>query len=244
MMRFSWMMLVGLAVLSLTAATQAEEHALARVPGDAAVVIRLKSPDKTIERVAALADAVQEGLGVQLRQFAEQAQAEPELNGVDVTRDWLLMAFAIPGGPLEVVLALPAQDAQALAAAAQDPWMVVVHEDRVYGSQSAELLEKFAVRPAENFADLLDDESRRIFNEGDLALFINIDQLTAKYDDELAALTARIRQGIGQLGQLPAEATGGMDMAPIAGMYQGLLDHLVQGIRDAQSATLAVRVSS
>ncbi len=241
-MRFVTSLATFAVVLSMVPGFAQAEDALLRVPADAAVVLRLKSPDATIDRVAALADAVQEGLGTQVKDAAARTQSDPGLKGADLSRDWLLVMFAVAGSPPEFVVSLPASDADTLAAAAREPWVTAVHDDRVFGSRQAELLEKFAAVHDPGLFSGLDTASREMFEAGDLSAYVNVHILTETYSTEIDDLAERVRQGIDQIGQLPAEATGGVDMAAVAKMYQSIFMHLIQGARDTQDLTAAIHV--
>ena len=75
----------------------AAESALDAISSDAAVVIRIRSPKATIDKVATLVDLVQPPFGQQVRGQAQAigiAISNPTLAGGDMSGDWYIAVYS------------------------------------------------------------------------------------------------------------------------------------------------------
>src|SRR5262245_45452115 len=90
----------GLSLLSMLVwgrIVPAAENALDAISTDASVVIRLKSPSATIDKVAELVNQVVPGAGEEIKKNADGigfAISNPTLAGVDKSADWWVAVYA------------------------------------------------------------------------------------------------------------------------------------------------------
>ncbi len=224
---------------------RAAETALDAIPADASVVVRLKNPEATIDKLADFVDMVQPGFGGQVRlqsQALGLAISNPTLGGVDQAADWWLAVFAPPeGGEPGVVFVIPATDVKAMKEALGDSfkftefgkWGVYTENDAAAEKIAAGLKTK-----GKSIASMIDAQSQDSFDKGDLSVFVNLGQLTTLYKDKLAGMKTQASEA---LEKLPDD--GGANLKVISQISAKFLSRLFQGIEDARSFTTAINIS-
>lgn len=243
---FSRMVLLGLLVL--TTPLYAADAALDAVSTDASVVVRLKNPKATAEKVASLVDQVVPGMGDQVRQ---QSQAigivisNPTLAGVNMEADWYVAIFA-NGGQEEpdVVFIIPSTDLKAMEDALDDKFEFTKHGKFGVYSESEDAIKDVTARlkgEGKSISTLIDKESTAVLDQGDLSVFINVPELVETYKDELDGLKT---QAEAALNNIPDEAPGapGINPKAIGDVFKKLLSGLVQGVQDTKGCTIAVTI--
>src|SRR5690606_5155632 len=92
--------------------TAAEETPLSFFASDVDVVIRLREPDQTFEKLIGLANQIQPGAGDQIKAQQDailgRMISNPTLTGVDQSRDWYAGVYTHSDSPPTVVFAIPA----------------------------------------------------------------------------------------------------------------------------------------
>ena len=179
----------------LLAATRADAQPrpLALFPSDADVVIRLKSPDATIEKLAELGEAIQPGTGSMIRDnaiFLGQGISNPSLTGVDQSRDWYIVAFTQVDAPPKVVFAIPGIDTDDMVAALGDDMTTAVHDDWVLYTNESELPE--VPEAGEGLMTVLSDAARTTIDSSELSVVLNVAHLTETYGEQLEAFENQI----------------------------------------------------
>ncbi|MFG0332829.1 MAG: hypothetical protein ACF8TS_05645 [Maioricimonas sp. JB049] len=228
----------------LTAHVSAAEP-MSMIPADAAVVVRLKAPEATTEKMAQYADGVQPGAGRNIRGNAAAiglAISNPTLTGVDQGRAWLLTVLVEKGQQPQVVFLIPATDTEAMTSALPDTMTSVVHDDWVVYSEDAAALDAFQPEGESRFTATMGDASTTSFDKGDVSLFVNISRLTDVYADKIEQLREQATSALNQIQFNLANADTGMQMGPIFEMYGKLLEGSLQALDDARGLVVAISV--
>lgn len=238
-----WKLLVAGLLLWGTAPLQAkDETPLASFSSDAAVVIRLAAPEKSIGQVADLVDAIQPGAGGQVRQQASMiglAISNPTLAGVDQTEDWYLIIFAEADSPPTAVFAIPATDAKALAEALPENLESRIDGDWVYYTDKNQGLPEELGDKDESIEEAMSDEADKLFFAGDLAIYINVADLAETYKEQLEQAEA---QGKAAIENLPNQlGPQGEQMKPMIEIYTLMLEKLTAAVGDAEELTIALK---
>lgn len=239
-------LLIGLGVCGLIGSVEAQQapappaSPLGLFPAETGLVLRLATPDRTMEKVAAFVDAVQPGTGQFVTGMEEQLGqliSNPGLTGVDVTRDWYVAVVLSAQGQPVPVFAIPATDAAAIVDTVKEVMNSSVQGDWVLYT------EKPAVVPAvtgESLLTVIDSKSRELLEQTDLAAVVNIAHLRTIYADQLEQARDQVNAG---LNQLQFNAPAGMDLTGAISVYSDLATYAFQGIDDAKLLTLTASVS-
>jgi hypothetical protein len=233
---------VTFAAVSTVAAQEPLEH----IPAQADLVLRLKAPQQTIEKVASLAEAVKPGAGEMVRQSASklgEAIRVPGLAGVDQSRDWYIVLSAKPGGRPDVFFAIPTTDADKLTAALPERMVSRVEEDWVIYSGTADEIPDPA-EPGSGISSVMTAESAAVFARGDLSLFINTAHLTDVYTDQIAKGRTQIDAVLQQIAAVAASQSNGVNMETIMGMYGTMIQGAFQGLEDSRGCSVAFLVDA
>ncbi len=235
MRQLSFVGMVALLV-GMTGSAHAQDNPLQFFPETTALVLRLKEPDRTIEKATQLVDAVQPGAGSLLTQGAQllgQAISNPSLTGVDQTKDWYVGVVLAQAGQPVPVFAIPALDAAALVDAVdeqmetsvQGKWVLYTEKpNKIPGASNANITSKLTGRSAE------------FFNGGEIGVFVNAGHLTAIYENELEQLKEQANAG---LNQLRFSAPNGANLEPFIQVYSEIADYFFRGLNDTSSLTIA-----
>ncbi|QDT37101.1 hypothetical protein [Stratiformator vulcanicus] len=198
---------VGLCVWGATALAIAAEP-FEMLPGDTDVVVRLKSPAKTVD---ALTKFVQEGVPAiapqagMIRPSLGMAISNPGLAGVDDTADWWVAAFANKTSKPSVVFIVPTKDKVAAKAALGDKFSSKFIDDYLVYSASQDALDRVAGDAENSLESSLSDNAEDTFEEGDLSAWINVPHLREVYSGR----EEEARQGFDQFVELMKNAAAG-----------------------------------
>ncbi len=244
------------ALLVCQAQVNAQSSPLDAVGTDAAVVLRLRNPKASVEKVAELVDAAKEGMGGQVRTQSGAIGmliSNPTLAGVDMEQDWYAAVYVPEGedkatGEPEVVFIIPATDLKAMKKALDSDLKFM--ESGKYGIYTSEgkAAEKTAKRlkgEGKSILSLADKETNELFAKGDISVAINVKYLATVYADEIEQGLQQARQ---QLANLPDDGAGGpvaggmnpKQAAEIAGKF---LQSMETGLKDALSCTIVANIS-
>lgn len=245
--RISALLIFGF--LLLATPLLAAESGLDAISTDASVVVRLKNPKATIEKIASFIDMVQPGFGTQVRtqgQMIGVAISNPTLGGVDMTADWYMAVYAT-GGDAEpgVVFVVPATDVKAMKEALGEGMKFQEFGKwGVYTTDTA-AAEKSAARikgTGKSIATVIDKDSSTSIDKGDLAVFINVSQLATAYKSKLADAKEKAAEALNQLSE-NAPGPAGANLKAMSGTLTSLVKSVLQGVEDTKSCVISVAVS-
>ncbi|MBI3864270.1 MAG: hypothetical protein HY290_20495 [Planctomycetia bacterium] len=235
---------------------RAADTALDAIAEEASLVIRIKKPKASIEKVAELVDQIVPGMGDQLRQQSEgvgAAISNPTMAGVDMESDWYVAMFtdddpADKSGSDEpaFLFIVPATDLAAMKEALGDSFKFMEHGKLgVYTSDEATAKATAARLKGEgkSISTRIDKDSSTLFDSGDVSVFINVRQLIIDYKDEIAAFKEDARQKIENLPAAAAGAPGGINTEQLSQIANHILKFVSDGLDDTQSCTVAAVVS-
>lgn len=250
---------LGIALLVAGEVRLQAQSPLDAISNDAAIVLRLKNPKGSIDKVAGLVDAVKPGMGEQVRGQAGAIGlliSNPTLAGVNMEQDWYAAVYVPEGankpsaggsGQPEVVFVVPATDLAAMKGAMDTDIKFLEHgKFGVYTGDdlAGEKTEKRLKGEGASIAGLIDKDSTVVFDQGEVAVFINVKHLLQVYADEIEQGLQEIRA---QLANVPAEAPPGSpginpkQILEIAGKF---LSSAESGMKDALSCTISANVTN
>jgi hypothetical protein len=220
---------LGLMASGLTARAE-DESAWDAIPSDAAVVVRLKAPKATTERVAGFVDMVQPGMGANVRTQAKLiglSILNPTLEGVDMTKDWYMAVFApSEDSPQPTMLyVIPATDVKAMEEGLGGEVKFVAHGDFGVYSQSSELVEsveEFLKGDEEGAEGEIDEKSLAAFNKGDLSAWVNVGGLTEEFAEKIKEAREKASEQIEN--QPGAEGTQEVAKQFVGGFFDAIGD--------------------
>ncbi len=196
---FSWLAMT--VAITFGFSVQAEDSPLNQVSKDADVVIRVHAFDTTVEKVTALANAVQSGTGELVSQNATAfglVLSNPAMTGVDRTKDFYLVLFMRADGEPKALFAVPTTDGPALQKAlpanfesqVRGSW--VFYADQDHGVPAA-------VSPTDSLGALLaSSPAHGVFESADIGLHINVDHIATIYDSMITEGRQKFEEGIQQ----------------------------------------------
>lgn len=230
-------------------AAQAAETPISAFPKDTGVIVRLKNPQKTLQKAGDLAVKVdrKEGMKVQLgTPMLGSLISNPSLKGVDVNSDWWLGVFPVENADPGVVFCIPATDADAMQQSVMGDYQFQKFEKWViyteHEATAAKLKEHLAAK-GDSISTLLDKPSTALWDEGDLSVFLNVPQLLKVYRGPFDQGVEQANTFIEQFPAMVPPQQGGVDMKAIADMYASLFQGLVQAVKDAEGCTAALAIS-
>lgn len=234
-------LVTGLLLAVLGGTSQAEENPLKYFPLNTAVVIKLKEPDKTLEKAAELVDAVQPGMGQRVNPLGDQLGqliSNPGMIGVDQSKNWYVAVVLSEAGRPIPVFAIPATDTAAFVDAIKDDMNSVVHDNWVlYAEKPAEVP---AVDGA-NITSLLSGPTAELFDKTDVGLFINAGHLTETYAAEVEQMKDQVND---TLNRLQANPPPGVDIGKFMPMYTEFVRYFFRAIDDASHLTITASFGS
>lgn len=228
----------------------AADGPLAAFPKDTGVIVRLKNPQKTLQRAGELAVKVDrtEGVKVQLAgPMLGQMISNPSLKGVDMAGDWGLGVFPVENGDPGVVFCIPATDAKAFQENVMGDYQFQTLEKYLIYTENqdtaAKIKQHIAAKGA-SISTLLDKTSTAVWDEGDVSVFVNVPQILKVYKGPFDQGVEQANQFIEQMPNLVPQQQGGFDMKAIAGLYAGIFKAIVQAVRDADGCTAALVITA
>lgn len=214
--------LASLAILCGGSAYAADSP-LSQISQEADVVIRIRQFDGTVEKLAALANAVQPGTGDLVSQNSAAfglALSNPAMAGVDRSKDFYLFVFVREIGEPKALFAIPTTDGEALKKALPGNFEAEVRKDWVFYADKDHGVPE-AASENDSLAKVLEGDSKvaSIFSNSDIGLHVNIDHITTIYDDKLQQahelIKAQLQQGLNAPGVSNPEAVVGVLRAEI-----------------------------
>lgn len=227
----------------------AADAALEAISSDASVVIRMKAPKATIDKLADFVNQVQPGIGDQIRLQSAViglAISNPTLAGVDMSADWWVAVYATsPDAEPGVVFAIPATDLKAMKEALGSGMKFNEQGKLGVYTENEAAAAKVAARikgQGKSIATVIEKDSTTVFDRGDLSVFVNIPQLVTVYRDHL---TAAKTEATNALENIPETAPGapGFNPKAMSGMLTKLFGAVFQGLEDTNSLTVSMSIS-
>lgn len=245
MIRMLSLLAMTAGLLAMPAATVTAADPLSMIPADAAMVLRLKAPATTTEKVAAYADSVQPGAGRNVRGNAAAiglAISNPTLAGVDQSADWLLTMLVEEGARPQVVFLIPATDAEAMTAALPGHMTSTVRDEWVIYSEDSAALEAFSGDGDSRIAATMGEAVKASFDKGDVSLYVNITRLTDVYAQQIEQLHEQATSALNQLQFNLANSDSGAVVGPMIDMYSAMLEGSLQAIKDGKGLVIAASI--
>lgn len=219
------------------------------VPSTACVVVRLKSPDATLEKLADFVDEVQTGVGAVVRGAKNQLGqgfGNPGLKGVDPAQDIFVVVFAEPQVPPTVVFVMTAKDVDDVKDALQSQFEFHSSGKVIAYSTDEDALEEVRKRMDGEGKPLwskIDQASKKLFDSADVSVLVNIKQLAEDFSDELEQAEPQLNAFIDRIQEIiPEEQKAQMTAA--FDMYRVLGSALITGARDSNSLVMGLSVTA
>jgi hypothetical protein len=228
----------------------AADTPLDAVSSDASVVVRLKNPKATVDKVADLADLVVKNAGDQIRNQSAAlglAISNPTLAGVDMESDWWLAVYASGGeSQPDVVFIVPATDLAAMKEALGESVKFMESGKLGVYTTDAEAATKTAARlkgEGKSISTLIDKPSSTLFESGDISVFINVAQLAVAYKSNIDEAKDKFTETLENAPNAVPGSAPGIDPKQVTEIVGQILGVLTQGLNDTQSCTIAATVS-
>ncbi len=227
----------------------AADSPISAFPKDTGVLLRLKTPQKTLQTAGALAVKVDraEGVKVQLGlPLLGTMISNPSLKGVDLNSDWWVGVFPNVQGDPGIVFAIPATDADAMKKAVMgnqtfqtfEKWVIYTDHAGSADKVKAQLADK-----GESASALFSDSAKAVWDEGNLSLFINVPEILKIYQGPFDQGVKKVNDFIEQMPNLVPPQQSGVDMKSVTKMYASAFKALVQGVRDSEGWTCGLAVT-
>jgi hypothetical protein len=217
---------------------------LKAIPGDVAVVVRVKGFQGTLNKIASLADAVQPGSGQTVKFGGAAVGAllkNPTMEGVDLAGDFYVTVFVEKDAAPGIVFLVPSKDLAAMEEALGDEVTFVKGDKHGIYSDDEELATSFKdqlkSKEKDSFGDTIDEKSLAALNRGDISIFVNVPELLEVYKDEFQAIQAQVETIKDQKAD---NDTPGVNTAALMEKLQGIASHLVKAIEDHEGITLSL----
>jgi len=190
----------------------AAETPLGQISSAADIVIRIRAFDSTVEKVAALANAVQPGTGDLVSQNATMfglILSNPSMAGVDRTKDFYLVLFVREDGEPKALFAIPTTDGPALQKGLPENFVSEVREGWVmYADKDHGIPD--AVAESDSLAKLLADfPAHAVLQDSDIGLHLNVNHIAAVYNEKIQEgrlkFEEQVQQGLNTPGVENAE---------------------------------------
>ncbi|WP_437225596.1 hypothetical protein SH661x_004139 [Planctomicrobium sp. SH661] len=220
----------------------ADETPLAYFGGDVSVLIRLKEPDQTMEKVIGLVNKVQPGAGEAIKSQQSDSLgrmiSNPTLTGVDQSRDWYAGVYCEESAPPTVVFAIPALNAEDLVSALGEEVSSDVKDRWVLYTDAEELPE---ADEADSAATKLGSTGITTFTTGDLTVYVNIEQLSEVYAEQIELAQDRVLEFLNQLRFLPQQS--GVNIQAVIDIYGTMAESFFQALEDGQTSLASVTIT-
>ncbi|QDU10637.1 hypothetical protein [Gimesia aquarii] len=220
------------------------------ISSDASIVIRLKDPKATSQKVASLINQVDENLsgvvGLNLRTILGRSISNPNLAGVDTTRDMCVGVFLSQSKQPGFLYAVPVANKNAFKEALGEKYHSATHENwLLYSSDQALVDQAMALIKdgQQNFQTHMSPRSRDLFAKGDLSLYINSGKLVQIYQPQLEQAGQKVDVTLNRLSETVNTAPG-VNMKPIMSIYSAVAKGALQAVQDSKSYTTALNLGS
>ena len=220
----------------------AAETPLGQISQEADVVIRIRTFDATVEKVAALANAIQDGTGDLVSQNATLfglVLSNPSMAGVDRTKDFYLVLFVREDGEPKALFAIPTTDGPALQKGLPENFVSEVREGWVlYADKDHGVPE--AVSESDSLAKrLADSPAHSVMQDSDIGLHLNVDHIAAVYDEKIQEGRQKFEEQV----QKGLNTPGVEDAESAVAILKMEADLAFLILEDAETVTIGVNAS-
>jgi hypothetical protein len=234
----------------LLPSVRAQESGLELIPETAAAVIRIQAPEQITADLVEFINKVQPGFGgiaeAQLPMAFGQAIKNPQLAGVDQSKDWYVALFIDDSGEPKGVLVLPVTDADKAKGAMEETFEFLEHETWLICSPEGRFFDEFEELKdgkLNSAASLLDDQLEAIVMQGHVTFALNAVLLRETFADELNTADERLEELIQAMGEQIQQAGPSMDMEYVLDVYRDLGKTVLQAVNDSESYALSIEVT-
>lgn len=224
------------------------EFSQTAISSNAGIVIRLKQPGETQQKLTSIMNQVDESLstilGANLRTFLGRSISNPTLAGVDNTRDMCVGVFLSQTKRPGLLYVIPVSDAAAFKAGLGENYKSVVQEKWIIYSEDQMLIDQAleVIKDSnQNFQALMSAEAKEMFATGDFSVYVNSEKLVTIYQPQLKLAGQQFQQALTQLSE-SVKTSPGVNTAPILSMYSALGKGALQAVQDSHSYTTALTV--
>lgn len=228
----------------------AQESGFDLIPETAAAVIRIQAPEQITADLVEFINKVQPGFGglaeAQLPMAFGQAIKNPQLTGVDQSKDWYVALFIDDSGEPKGVLVLPVTDADEAKGAMEETFEFVEHKTWLICSPEGRFFDQFEELKGgklKSAASLLDDELEAIVMKGHVTFALNAVLLRETFADELNSADDHLEELIQTMGEQIQQTSPSMDIEYVLDLYRDLGRTLLQAVNDSESYALSIEVT-
>lgn len=239
--RFLTGSVVAVAAVVWSAWASAQESPVQYFSQEVDILMRLREPDQTLEKLAALANTIQPGAGDAVKgQTAALGQAisNPTLTGVDQSRDWYVGVYGQQDGAPIMVFAIPAIKAEDMISALGPDVKTQVHDRWVLYTDGEEIPKS---ERATSLVSILSAPAQANLNTGDFSLVVNAAHLVDLYAEQLDLAQDKVLELLNSLRFLPQQS--GINMQAVVDVYGTLAEGLFQAVEDAKTYSLSFSLS-
>ena len=242
----SWALVLVVAWTARPATAQTASP-LKAIPSEAAVVVRVKGFQGTLNKLASLADAVQQGAGQTVKMgggFAGTLLKNPVMEGVDQAGDFYVAVFVSKEEAPGLVFIVPGKDLDAMEEALGENVTFVKSGKHGIYSEDEDLAnafkEQLASKEKDSLGDEMDEKSLAALNRGDISVFVNVPALLEVYKDEFQQVHGLLEQ---LQEQKPEGDTPGVNTEAVMERMQVIAKGLIQAVEDHEGITIALSVT-
>lgn len=221
---------------------------LKAIPGNAALVLRVKGFKGTLEKLAKLADAVEPNSGNQIKfggAFLGAGIENPTMEGVDQAGDFYVAVFAEKDSQPATLFAIPGKDLEAMEEALGEEVTFVKQGQHGFYSKEEDVIEKVKEqvksKDKTSLGDAIDEASMAVFNRGDVSVFINVKAVLSTNKEQFEFLKSQT----GMISSLtpPGDSPSGVDMGALMGKLKDVVDGLLVAIEDHEGISVGLSIS-
>jgi len=238
----SWRLALAILSLSLLASPlwAQEKDPLAHIPFDCNLVVKLSSPEATVNRIREILSEASSDLA----EFIDLVPATMEdwffnsgMAGVDSGADvWMAVRFRSGHDPERAFIVVASDSKELMEAVGETFTFYTAGKWTVY-SESPDLIElfrKLGDSTGRGLNKFVDPHSAEILTRGDLAVWVDLQSVRKAYQDELDALKADIETRLEELPQnMPSQ--GNIDPEQIAKTYSGIFESSRKILEDSRA---------
>ena len=236
---------ISLLAVLLTAIAARAEGPLDAIPRSASVLLRLKSPDATIQKVSEFANKVEPQAGQQVQNFSPflgMLISNPTMAGVDRTRDWHVAVFARSEQQPALVFVIPAKDANAMQQTLGQQFKAFTQGDHLIYSEDAEIIEEIRSRGgAEPITKAISSASQEVIDGSEVSIYLNMPRIREVYKAQFDSAREQVDQAIEQMKSLAPQQQG-IDVGQVFDAYGKIAYGALQAAEDTNGLTIALSV--
>jgi hypothetical protein len=223
---------------------RAVDDATPVLPEGALVMMRLSAPQRSLVKWRKFATSLDESYGPFVTEWSGmlgEMIVNPELAGVDGSRDWWLAVYPGAGGAPEIVYAIPTKKADFMQfGLGESIHFAKIRNWGVYSAdeEAGKRVLQLSAGEIKSAAATLDAKSKKLLLHGDLTVHVNLTAVKSKYRTELDLARDELDKALKEItGKLPGQQGG--DSKLMAEMYGKIANGVLQGIDDSRGFTFS-----